>query len=287
MRRNFAQILQEAKIDPKQEYKKLYGMLFDRTIVVSNSNRVSAYDELSECFLSFPFRGTCLSLEEFNELNDFHFEKEPTNFKIDELILLCEYMENLLIAYQYIPLNFPYGYGNPRPQRINVQFYLQQIGQVIERIGYMQATQNGFTIFVEKSPAAIAVAESDLIPKELSYRIISYNHYSMKGQLEAKKSALVQLASLLEPKRSSLKKADKTLESDLFYLFNNLNIRHNNVDPADSAKYKPFIVQMKQEELEHWYDETYQMCLLAFLQLEQTERKIEFDRLKTAIEGQK
>lgn len=286
MRRTFAQILQEAKIDPKQEYKKLYGMLFDRTIVVSNSNRVSAYDELSECFLSFPFRGTCLSLEEFNELNDFHFEKEPTNFKIDELILLCEYMENLLIAYQYIPLNFPYGYGNQRPQRINVQFYLQQIGQVIERIGYMQATQNGFTIFVEKSPAAIAVAESDLVPKELSYRIISYNHYSMKGQLEAKKSALVQLASLLEPKRSSLKKADKTLESDLFYLFNNLNIRHNNVDPADSAKYKPFIVQMKQEELEHWYDETYQMCLLAFLQLEQTERKIEFDRLKTAIEGQ-
>ena len=287
MRRTFAQILQEAKIDPKQEYKKLYGMLFDRTIVVSNSNRVSAYDELSECFLGFPFRGTCLSLEEFNELHDFHFEKEPANFKIDELISLCEYMENLLIAYQYIPLNFPYGYGNTRPQLINVQFYLQQIGQVIERIGYMQATQNGFTIFVEKSPAAIAVAESDLVPKELSYRIISYNHYSMKGQLEAKKSALVQLASLLEPKRGSLKKADKTLESDLFYLFNNLNIRHNNVDPADSAKYKPFIVQMKQEELEHWYDETYQMCLLAFLQLEQTERKIEFDRLKTAIEGQK
>lgn len=287
MRRNLAQILQEAKIDPKQEYKKLYGMLFDRTIVVSNSNRVSAYDELSECFLSFPFRGTCLSLEEFNELNDFHFEKEPTNFKIDELILLCEYMENLLIAYQGIQLSFPYGYGNMRPQFINVQFYLQQIGQVIERIGYMQATQNGFTIFVEKSPAAIAVAESDLVPKELSYRIISYNHYSMKGQLEAKKSALVQLASLLEPKRGSLKKADKTLESDLFYLFNNLNIRHNNVDPADSAKYKPFIVQMKQEELEHWYDETYQMCLLAFLQLEQTERKIDFDRLKTAIEGQK
>mgnify|MGYP007095840290 CR=1 FL=1 len=287
MRRTFAQILQEAKIDPKQEYKKLYGMLFDRTIVVSNSNRVSAYDELSECFLSFPFRGTCLSLEEFNELNDFHFEKEPTNFKIDELILLCEYMENLLIAYQGIQLSFPYGYGNMRPQFINVQFYLQQIGQVIERIGYMQATQNGFTIFVEKSPAAIAVAESDLVPKELSYRIISYNHYSMKGQLEAKKSALVQLASLLEPKRGSLKKADKTLESDLFYLFNNLNIRHNNVDPADSAKYKPFIVQMKQEELEHWYDETYQMCLLAFLQLEQSERKIEYDRLKTAIEGQK
>lgn len=44
----------------------------------------------------------------------------------------------------------------------------------------------------------------------------------MKGQLEKKKSILVQLASLLEPKRKDLKKADKTLERDLFSIFNNV-----------------------------------------------------------------
>lgn len=31
MRRNFAQILKDAKIDVKVEYQKLYGMLYDRT----------------------------------------------------------------------------------------------------------------------------------------------------------------------------------------------------------------------------------------------------------------
>lgn len=283
MRRNFAQILQEAKIDPKLEYQKLYGMLFDRNIPVSNSNRISAYDELSECFISFPFRGTCLTLEEFNDLNGFHFEKESDDFKIDDLVSLCEYMENLLMGYQSISMSFSYGYGNPRPQLINVQFYFQQISQVIEKIGYMQASQNGRTIFVEKSPAAVSVAESSLIPNGLSYQLISYNHYSMKGQLEAKKSVLIQLASLLEPKRDDLKTADKALENDLFYLFNNLNIRHNNVDPVDVGKYRPFVAQMESEELEHWYDETYQMCLLAFLQLEHLERKVEFDKLRAEI----
>ena len=31
MRRNFAQILKDAKIDIKVEYQKLYGMLYDRS----------------------------------------------------------------------------------------------------------------------------------------------------------------------------------------------------------------------------------------------------------------
>lgn len=99
MRRNFAQILKEAKIDIKSEYQKLYGMLYDRSIQVSNTKRISAYDELSDYFLGFYFRGTCLSIEEFNDVNGFHFEKEPEPFSIDNLILLCEYIENMITAY--------------------------------------------------------------------------------------------------------------------------------------------------------------------------------------------
>ena len=53
---------------------------------------------------------------------------------------------------------------------INIQFYMMQIGQVIEKIGYMRANKDGLSIFVEKSSAAIAVAE--IVPKELSYKVI-------------------------------------------------------------------------------------------------------------------
>ena len=142
------------------------------------------------------------------------------------------------------------------------------------------------SIFVEKSPATIAVAESPLIAENLSYRLISYNHYSMKGNLDVKKSVLQQLASILEAKRKELNQADKKLESNLFYAFNNLNIRHNNVDSELKGKYKAYVAQMSNDELEKWYDETYQMCLLAFLQIENLARKAKFDELKAEIEKQ-
>lgn len=284
MRRNFAQILKDAKIDVKVEYQKLYGMLYDRSIQVSNTSWISAYDEFSTYFITFHFRGTCLSLDEFNDLHGFHFEKDPTNFNIDHLISLCEYIENLLMAYQCVPLSYPYGYGNMPTKLINVQFYLQQISQVIEKIGYMQAEQNGLTIFVEKDPAAIAVAESEFIPESLSYRLISYNHYSMKGNLAEKKATLLDLANLLEPQRINLERIDKTFARDLFYAFNNFHIRHNNADPQ-SPKFKKPIGDLAKEQLEFWYDEVYQMCLLAILRLEHADRKKTFEALKSEIEN--
>ena len=284
MRRNFAQILKDAKIDVKVEYQKLYGMLYDRSIQVSNTSWISAYDEFSTYFIAFHFRGTCLSFDEFNDLHGFHFEKDPTNFNIDHLISLCEYIENLLMAYQCVPLSYPYGYGNMPTKLINVQFYLQQISQVIEKIGYMQAEQNGLTIFVEKDPAAIAVAESEFIPESLSYRLISYNHYSMKGNLAEKKTTLLDLANLLEPQRINLERIDKTFARDLFYAFNNFHIRHNNADPQ-SPKFKKPIGDLAKEQLEFWYDEVYQMCLLAILRLEHADRKKTFEALKSEIEN--
>lgn len=283
MRRNFAQVLREAKIDPKAEYQKLYGMLYDRSVQVSNTNRISVYDELSERFIGFYFRGTCLSIEEFNELHGFHFEKNPKDFDIDCLVSLCEYIENMLAGYQST-LNASFGYMQMTPAPINIQFYLLQIGQVIEKIGYMSANQDGLTIFIEKSPAAIAVAESELIPESLSYKLISYNHYAMKGNLVAKKATILALADLLEPQRKRLEKIDSTFASDLFYAFNNFNIRHNNITP-ETPKFKKPVAELSQEQLEQWYDEVYQMCLLAFLKLEHINRKKEFDLLKNKIEN--
>lgn len=50
MRQNFAQILKDAKIDIKVEYQKLYGMLYDRSIPVSNTNRISGLCLTQECY---------------------------------------------------------------------------------------------------------------------------------------------------------------------------------------------------------------------------------------------
>lgn len=107
----------------------------------------------------------------------------------------------------------------------------------------------------------------------------------MKGDLEAKKETLLKFADLLEPKREILNSIDKTFSSDLFYLFNNFNLRHNNTDPSAKGKYKKAVAEMSNAELEKWYDETYQMCLLAFLRIDHIDRKAAFDTIKDKIEN--
>lgn len=276
MRRNFAQILKEAKIDLKDEYNKMYDMLYSRGIQVADRKYISIYDELEDAFSSFYFRGTCLTIEEFDRKHDICFTEEPKNFSIDSLVSICEYIYNMLVAYQ--------SSRGVLYQAINVQFCLSQILTVIEAIGYMRASENGVTIFVEKSLAATSVAE--LMPEGLSYKVISYNHYSMKGNLDAKKNTLKMFTDMLEPKRPELEIIDRAFASDLFYAFNNFNIRHNNVDPT-GTKYKKPVADLTKEQLEQWYDEVYQMSLLAFLRLEHIERKKNFDVLKDSIENKK
>ena len=275
MRRNFAQILKSGKIDYKKEYKKLYDLLFGGKMD-KNGEYHSTYTELSDSFTEFYFHGTYLTLQEFDEENGFNFpDPSQDNPKIEDLVLLMEYFYNMLMGYMSLR-DIPYS-------DIDEQFLMQHILKVCEAIGYKQVSEDGFTVFVEKDVVATAVAESDLIPDDLSYKLITYDHHSMRGNLEKKKAIIVRLASILEGKQAKLNQVSPTLKKDLFYIFNNFNIRHNNCD-NQSKDYKPAIADMDKNKLEKWYDETYQMCLLAFMELEQADRKTKFDAIKAEIE---
>lgn len=277
MRKNFAQILKNGKVDYKSEYKKLYELLFEKNLQDENGELCSVHMVFGEFFTSFHFRGTCLSLQEFDEENGFNFpDPSRDNPKIEDLVLLMEYFYNMLMGYTGSQNMFFYS-------GINTQFLMQHILSVCDAIGYEQVTEDGFAVFVEKNAVATAVAESDLIPDDLSYKLITYDHHSMCGDLEKKKSIIVRLASILEGKQAKLNQVSPTLKKDLFYIFNNFNIRHNNCD-NQSKDYKPAIADMDKNELEKWYDETYQMCLLAFMELEQADRKPKFDAIKAEIE---
>lgn len=273
MRRNFAAVLKDAKINIKDEYSRLYAIFYDKYLTDNGSN-FSIYDLIEASFSSFWFRGTCVSLEDFNETYDFFFEEQPQNFNIDYLVSFCEYVYNLTMGY----MNCNNAYGS----FFNVQKILEQVSRVIDKIGYMQSSEEGLIIFVEKNQAAISVAE--IVPKEISYKMISYNHHTYRGDLENKRETLVKLAYYLEPKESVLSDMDNQFKNDLFYLFNNLGLRHNNLD-SEGKKYKEFVAKMSREELEHWYDETYQMCLLAFLRIEHIDRKASINELKKKVEA--
>ena len=90
MRRNFAQVLREGKIDINKEYEKLLDMFYN----ADDYRDSSLEDIIIENFEQVKFRGTCLSLEEFNETYGFNFDSRPSDFDINYFISFCEYFYN-------------------------------------------------------------------------------------------------------------------------------------------------------------------------------------------------
>lgn len=278
MRTNLALKVKKIKPDIRKEYDKLYSIYTEEDITDIQGRTFSFEWIFVEHFTEYPFDTTCISLDEFNEECGNCFTENPENFDVDYFINFAEYFYNMLIW-------FP-----TRNNRLyffelyDMSFVEQHILKVIDAIGYMTSNEDGFTIFVPKDNVSIAVSESNLIPDKFSYKIVTYNHHSMRGNIDAKKETLLILANLLEPYEKTLNEIDSSFKSDLFYALNNLNIRHNNIEPLNNKNYKKMVANMPLEELEHWYDETYQMCLLAFMRLEQKVRKKEFDEVKKIIE---
>ena len=274
-RRNFAQILEDAEIDIRREYDRLYNRFFIQKAYDGMGNSLSLYDYCQMNFISIPFRGTCLTLDDFDDVYNLHFERVPSNFDLNYLLLFCEYTYNFL-AY----LNPMNAFGNFGPNS-PTQIYLQQIYRVMEEIGYMSSVnEKGITIFTPKLQEAIAVAE--IIEPKISYKVIEYNHHLLQGNIEKKKAILLLLAGQLESKRIELRGINNTLETNVFMLFNNMNIRHDN-RKKESPYYIEYVSNMSQGELEQWYDETYQLSLLAFLELDNIDRDRKLLDLKNSI----
>lgn len=277
VRKNFSQILKNAKIDLQKEYERLYDAFYNQKFFDTFNNNVTLRDCCSVNFLNYPFRGTCVSLDDFDETYKIYFEKIPHKFNLGYLILFCEYTYNLVVYLNSVN----WGMQGIQAQQ---QIYCTQVNKVIDKIGYQFINDNGVIIFVPKSQDAISVAE--IIDPKLSYKVIEYNHHTMQGNIEGKKAILLLLADKLEHDRDNLKSINKTMETNLFMLFNKMNLRHDNCSEG-SSKYVEYVAHMSKRDLENWYDETYQLCLLAFLELDNIERNKKIADLKNKIGKEK
>lgn len=268
MRRNFAEVLKAGKIDIENEYGKLYNLFYGK----DNRDNTSIAEIVSNHFINFKFRGTCLTLEEFNRTHGFNFNTESRVRDEEHFICFMEYVYNLIKFLDNRSLFHDRGKF----------FYLSHIECAAELIGYIPTSEGDFTIFVPRDNNAIAAAESELVPESLSYKVLEYNHYSLNGNIEAKREILAKVANVLEAYDKKLNGINPSFKSDLFQLFNSCNIRHNNKDNS-SKQYKKYIAEMDDTELEHIYDEIYQMCLLAFMILEHADRKEWLNEIKSNI----
>ena len=279
-RKHFSQILKESAVDVEKEYWRLVDLFYKKEVVYILGYRISLYRYCASYFDNLPYRikGTCISLDDFDQTHGFCFQNMNVSIEVDFLVLFCEYTSNLLFS--LMTAADPASNESAAEEPINK--YLLHVKNVIELIGYRPIQQDGLFCYVPIDAASISVAE--VLPKDLSYRVIEYNHHSWKGDIKRKKEVLLQLESLLAAERNILKGINNTLEKQIFDLFNNLNLRHNNFDKG-SKDYNAYVVSLSAQELEHWYDELYQLCLLAFLELDNLPRKKEIEDLRKRING--
>lgn len=136
--------------------------------------------------------------------------------------------------------------------------------------------QDDNIIIVEKnvyaSEVSQIVSESNI---EDAIKVLEYNHFSNKGNIQRKKEILISLANYLEPLRDELNAFEELKEvmkvnnskkiiavEQLFGMYNNLGLRHNND--------KQYHLNMNDEELEQWYDDIYTSTLFVILSLDES-----------------
>lgn len=259
MRRTFAEVLRSSGVDVQAEYNSLHSLVFERyglyTLMGSNFRRVW-------------FASTAVSLNDFNKRHGFDFEAMKLDASLDDLLDFCEYAYNFAEALVEADVS----------NCSSCLTVINHIDTLIDKMGYVPASDEGLVIFVPRD-ANVAVA-AEVAPGHAAEDLLRYDYRGFAGDIDKKRSMLVGMISLIEPKRKELDRVAKSLSGDLFCLANNFNLRHNNIDPSDKGKYHQYIAEMSDSELEKWYDNCRDLCAASFLLLGFSEQKNELDDIK-------
>ena len=285
-RKNIFEILAENN-DLEREAERIADLFDSEKLLIENHNYTKADYTLKSfvtyfCFDDWKNRGHCVDLHDFLEtVNYDDYCDRAKNGDIEAFLVFLEIVLNCWkLAETYMKTNEGIQYYT--------NFYLlfdimtDCLSHYNHTAVYDENTEQ--VLVIEDNPAITAVAE--IVEPKLSLDVLKYNHHTLRGEIDKKKAILLELGAELEPKRKTLSGINSTLEDGIFFMLNNLNLRHNNMSP-DDKNYKEFVAKMDSETLENWYDELYQMILLAFLEIDQIERNSKVKTLKANINGGK
>ncbi|WP_247946959.1 hypothetical protein [Streptococcus oralis] len=274
-RQNYFDILNRMEFDPQRELKNLMDLLEMERNFKRSYYETSLNSAISNNFLDYPNRSTFTSYSQMIE-----FVGSNIYNTTEQLFVFSEFLVDIFC-------NLAEKFTEEESEFIQIIF--DNIKRFLELSNHELITlDNGNKIIVEKNVYASEVSQ---IVSETSIedaiKILEYNHFSNKGNIQRKKEILISLANYLEPLRDELNAFEELKEvmkvnnskkiiavEQLFGMYNNLGLRHNND--------KQYHLNMNDEELEQWYDDIYTSTLFVILSLD--EARI-LSKLKTLREG--
>ena len=273
-RQNYFDILNRMEFDPQRELKNLMDLLEMERNFKSIYYETSLNSAISDNFLDYTNRSTFTSysqMVEFVGLNIYN--------TTEQLFVFSEFLVDIFC-------NLAEKFTEEESEFIQIIF--DNIKRFLELSNHELITlDNGNKIIVEKnvyaSEASQIVSETSI---EEAIKVLEYNHFSNKGNIQRKKEILIALANYLEPFRRELNYSEELKDimkvnnqkviafEKLFEMYNNFGLRHNN-----SNQYH---LDLADDELEQWYDDIYTSTLFVILGLD--EARI-LSKLKTLREG--
>ena len=270
-----------SSINISNEVDRIVAMSIKEKTLYYPPYNLSVFDFVDEhCFRDWSYRGHFVDVKDFLEAIDYNnIKASAKSGDVNAFMSLIE------LTYNFWTLAYKDLIDKNSGSKWQKNFYHLRDVMLdnLEKYNHTAYVDEDRILIVEDKPEVTAVVE--IVDQDLALDIIRYNHRSLQGDIELKKKILISLGSELEPKRKELQTLNKQLSEDIFFLLNNINIRHNNRSKKDMGKYKEYVAKMSKTRLEKWYDELYQMMLLAFLLLDNVDRMANVKELKGKVIG--
>lgn len=273
-RQNYFDILNRMEFDPQRELKNLMDLLEMERNFKRSYYETSLNSAISNNFLDYPNRSTFTSYSQMIEFVGSNiYNTTEQLFVFSELLvdIFCNLAEKFT-----------------KEESSFIQVIFDNITRFLELSNHELITlENGAKIIVEKNVYASEVSQivSETSIEE-AIKVLEYNHFSNKGNIQRKKEILIALANYLEPFRRELNNSEELKDilkvnnqkviafEKLFEMYNNFGLRHNN-----SNQYH---LDLADDELEQWYDDIYTSTLFVILSMD--ESRI-LSKLRTLREG--
>lgn len=274
-RKNYFDLIQDMGFDADKEFEIISELISEiRRPSSTVLSLISIQDFFNRNFLLY-LKHRKIQFTSYDEVNEY-FKNNMNGIE-----RLFSYVEFIIDLYSFLTKNIGKLY-NSFSNNFSDYLILNSYKEIEDRISYslektnheLITLENGDKIIVEKNVYASEV--SQIISEtniQDAIKVLEYNHFANKGNIQRKKEILITLANYLEPLRKELNNSEELKEvfkvnnqkiiafEKLFEMYNNFGLRHNNA--------KQYHLDMTNEKLEQWYDDIYTSSLFVILSLDE------------------
>ncbi len=261
------------------EYSKIDKMLRVNRLVEDYNYCYTVEEYIDEyCFKNWELRGTFFSISEMRKALGISVEElEKETMSPDKVLEYLQYAINIIArAENCINKEFYHKWTDDAAHEMIVDNILELTKQLGCKLSIDEITGEFFVEYSDELAEEVSINYPDV-----KSSLGEYKRIDNQGNLIRKAEILCTLYKKLESFSEKFQGTTyKNLYDDTKLLFNKSGIRHNvDKDPIARATF----LSMNEQEIELWYDKTYDMFLACLVIAKYLETKKEIDNIKRTI----